>query len=96
MVDLNMGVFSISILFQVYLQFRRMFTYYSNVGAAQVMARIYTGIWDAWCIFSCLMFLTVNNETVTHCLEIIYVAVERANLFCKIAWLYILYYNNVL
>ena len=39
------------------------------------------------------MFLTVNNETavnnetVTHYLEIIYVAVERANLFSKRAWL---------
>ena len=31
-----------------------------------------------------MMFLTVNNETVTHYLEIIYLAVERANLFCKV------------
>ena len=73
-----------------------MLTYYSNVGAAQVLARICTGIWDAWCIFSCLMFLTVNNETVTHYLKIIYVTVERANFFCKVAWVYILYHNNVL
>ena len=28
-------------------------------------------IWDAWCIYSCLTFLTANNETVTHYLEII-------------------------
>ena len=30
------------------------------------------------------MFLTINNETVTHYLEIIYLAVERPNLFCEV------------
>ena len=51
------------------------------------------GYMGCLCIFSCLMVLTVNNETainnetVTHYLEIIYAAVERANLFSKIAWL---------
>ena len=67
-----------------------------HVGAVQDIARPCTGIWDACCIFSCLMFLTVNNETVTHYLGIIYVAVERANLFSKVAWVYILYHDNVL
>ena len=64
-----------------------------HAGAVRDIARHCTGIWDASCIFPCLMFLTVNNETavnnetVTHYLEIIYAAVERANLFSKIAWL---------
>ena len=38
------------------------------------------------------MFLIANNESVTHYLEIIYVAVERANLFSKVAWVHILYH----
>ena len=50
-----------------------------------------TDLWDAWCVFSCLTFLTVNNETVTHYLDIIYVAVEKPNLFYKAAWVYKLY-----
>ena len=39
-----------------------------------------------WCFY----------ETVTHYLKIIYVVVERANLFYKVAWVYIPYHNNVL
>ena len=58
----------------------------------QDMARLSTSTWDAWCIFSCFMFLIANNESVTHYLEIIYVAVERANLFSKVAWVHILYH----
>ena len=50
-----------------------------------------TDLWDAWCVFSCLTFLTVNNETVTYYLDIIYVAEEKPNLFCKVAWVYKLY-----
>ena len=42
------------------------------------------------------MFLTVKIETVTHYLQIIYVAMEIANLFCKVAWVYILSHDNVL
>ena len=58
----------------------------------QDMARLSTSTWDAWCIFSCFMFLIANNESVTHYLEIIYVAVERANLFSKVASVHILYH----
>ena len=52
--------------------------------------------------FSCFIFLTVNNktavnnETVMYVLETIYVAVEGANLFTKVVWVYILYHYNVL
>ena len=62
--------------------------YQSHVDAVQYMTRLCTGAWDAWCIISCLIFLTVNNEAVTHYLNLIYVAVERANLFCKVAFIY--------
>ena len=50
-----------------------------------------TDLWDAWYFFSCLTFLTVNSETVTHYLDIIYVAVEKPNLFYKVVWVNKLY-----
>ena len=80
------GKISTSILFQVYCKFR------GNVYVLEPSP----AIWDAWCIFPCLMFLTINNETVTHYLVIICVAVGRANLLCNAVWVYIMYYNNVM
>ena len=46
------------------------------------------------CLVRLLMFdffLTVNRETFMHYLDITYVAVEKSNLFCKVAWVYKLY-----
>ena len=66
---------------------------------AQDMARLCTGIWNAWYSLSCSIFLTVNNENVKYYLQIVYVAAERANSIFKIAQVHctmIMFYEKIL
>ena len=78
-----MGEFLPRFYFKCTVNSGEMFMYQSLVSVTQDMANFRTAIWDAWCIFPCLMFLTINNETVTHYLVIICVQWKEQICFVK-------------